>query len=164
MPLHRVQFTIGRMMSAVAIFAVACKVISELIGMGTPSRWFVGLLVMVFGYYLLSAFVYGFVLDLIAALISRVNRLSDDAAGPPCRTPDLYEPCQLMITQSRRSRASRDAEWISTMADLSRADRYCRSLLEEATVRLATRENHLSVQVKPAVEEIPLLNTQPPDM
>ena len=85
MRIPRVRFTIGRIMVAVAVVAVAFKVLSELAGIGTPSWWFVGLLVTMFGCYLVTAFACGLVLDLIAPLFSRVNRPRDDPAGPPDR-------------------------------------------------------------------------------
>ena len=62
---------------------------------------------------------------------------------PPVRETCLYEPCRLLIAESRRSRAERDKLWAAAIAELSRTDGYCRSLLSEATARLAARERDL---------------------
>ena len=154
MPLDRMRFTIRRTMVVVAVIAVACKVFSELAGIETPSWWFVSLLVVMFGYYVVTAFACGFVLDVIAPLISRVNRPCNDSVGPSCRETNLYEPCDSMIIRSRRDRLDRDASWISDLADLSKAHRFSRSLLEEATARLAALKKDGLGQADSAMEDI----------
>jgi hypothetical protein len=157
--------TIRRWMIAVAIVAVACKVLSELAGMEPFSWWFVSLLMTMFGLYLVTAFACGLVLDWVAPLLRDLHVLPRTTpAGPPDRVADLYEPCHSLIARSRRGRADRDADWGSAMADLSRADRLCRSLLEEATARLAALEKARLGQAVSAMEEIARVPGQPPDM
>ena len=67
MRMPRVRFTTRRLMVAVVIVAVACKVLSELAGLETFSWWFVSLLMTTFGVYLASAFACGLVLDRVVA-------------------------------------------------------------------------------------------------
>ncbi len=157
MRMPRMRFTTRRLMVAVAVVAVVCKVLSELAGMETFSWWFVSLLMAMFGLYLVTAFACGLVLDLVAPLLRDLHVLPRTTlAGPPDCVTDLYEPCHSLIARSRQGRADRDVDWISAMADLSSADRFCRSLLEEATARLAALEKDRLVQAVSAMEEITL--------
>ena len=98
---------------------------------------------------------HGLVLDWVAPLLHYLHVLPRTTlAGPPDRVTDLYEPCHSLIALSRRGRADRDADWVSAMADQSRVNRFCRSLLEEATARLAALEKDRLGQADSAMEEI----------
>ncbi len=155
MRMPRVRFTTRGLMIAVVIVAVACKVLSELAGMEPFSWWFMSLLTAMFGFYLVTAIACGLVLDWVAPLLRDLHVLPRTTpAGPPDRVTDLYEPCHSLIARTRQGRANRDADWVSAMADLSRADRFCRSLLEEASARLAALEKDRLGQAVSAMEEI----------
>lgn len=125
------------LMALVAALAVACGLVSKLVRLDSFPWWYAWVLASAIGLYILAATTFGGVIHGIESTATHIHRRFLHGSRP-IEPPavDLYEPCETMIAESRRGRERRDAEWVSSLEDLSRTDGFCRSLLGEASVRL----------------------------